>query len=192
MTSRRKGNLFIISGPSGAGKGTLVRRLLSRVPDAWFSISATTRSKRPREIADVSYHFVSDEEFQNLVEKDGFLEWSKHFSSCYGTPKEPVEQHIRAGDQVILEIDVEGAQQVKNVIPDAVLIFIEPPSLDELERRLSKRGSETQQQCKERRERVEKELSHKARYNHIIINDDIKTAEDELVALIDEYANNKE
>lgn len=188
----RKGNLFVISGPSGAGKGTLVRRVLSQVPDAWCSVSVTTRNPRPREADGSSYHFVSVKEFQKLINADGFLEWSKHFSSYYGTPKEPVVSHLEAGCQVILEIDVEGAEQIKKLMPEAVLIFIDPPSLEELERRLKVRGSETQEQCQERRDRVGKELERKSRYNHIVVNDDLNKAQDELVRIIDEYANNKE
>lgn len=192
MSLRRKGNLFIISGPSGAGKGTLVNRLLSRVPDAWCSVSATTRQPRDNEQDGASYHFVSDAHFQNLVESGGLLEWSSHFSNCYGTPKQDVLDSLESGHQVILEIDVDGAEQIKNTIPESILIFIEPPSVEELERRLKVRGSETQEQCDERRDRVSKELECKSRYNHIIINDDLDKAEDELVSIIDKYANNKE
>ena len=188
MTQKRTGNLFIISGPSGAGKGTLVKELLSRVPDVWFSVSATTRNKRPGEVDGVNYFFMSHDEFQHLIDSDGLLEYSEHFSNYYGTPIDPVLKHMEAGEQVILEIDVKGALQVKEKAPYAVLIFIEPPSLEELRARLIGRGTETPEQIEERINRVNRELGLKTRYNHVVINDDLEVACNELFELIEAYA----
>lgn len=188
----RKGNLFIISGPSGAGKGTLVKELLSRVPDVWFSVSATTREKRPGEVEGQSYFFLTKEQFQDLIDHDGLLEYSQHFSNYYGTPLAPVLEHMERGNQVVLEIDVKGALQVKEKAPFATLIFVEPPSLEELRRRLIGRGTETPEQIGERISRVNQELGLKTRYNHVIVNDDLEIACDELIGLIDTYAHKNE
>lgn len=191
MTQARQGHLFIISGPSGAGKGTLVKELLSRVPDTWFSVSATTRPMRPGEVDGKSYYFLTQEEFETLIREDGLLEYSQHFSNYYGTPKGPVLERIKEGYQVILEIDVKGAAQVKEKIPEAILIFIEPPSLDELKRRLIKRGTETAQQFDARIHRVKNEMDQKTRYNHVLVNDDLDLACNELADVINAYAEKK-
>lgn len=193
MSSERTGNLFIISGPSGAGKGTLVKELLKRVPDVWFSVSATTRAMRPGEVEGESYFFLTEEEFVDLIEHDGLLEYSRHFSHYYGTPLAPVLEHMKNGEQVILEIDVQGALQVKEKAPYAVAIFIEPPSLEELERRLKERGTETPEQIAERISRVNEEQRYKDRYNHVLVNDELESACCGLVELINAYAaRNKE
>ena len=123
----RHGNLFVISGPSGAGKGTLVARLLREVPDAWVSRSVTTRAPREGEVDGVHYQFASDEEFQDLVDTDGLLEWATYAGNRYGTPRATVEEHMACGEQVVLEIDVQGALQVMQRRPDAISVFIAPP-----------------------------------------------------------------
>ena len=120
----RHGNLFVISGPSGAGKGTLVARLVEAVPDAWVSVSATTRAPREGERDGVQYYFLSEEEFLADAERDGFLEWARYAGNCYGTPRASVEEAMATGRQVILEIDVQGAFQVRDKMPDALLVFI--------------------------------------------------------------------
>ena len=136
----RNGNLFVISGPSGAGKGTLVRHALSQIDDAWVSVSATTREPRRGERDGVHYFFMDEDGFSAMAERDGFLEWARYAGNGYGTPRASVEEHIARGEQVILEIDMQGAFQVREKMPEAKLVFIEPPSMAELERRLRQRG----------------------------------------------------
>jgi guanylate kinase len=185
----RKGNLFIISGPSGAGKGTLVKAIQPLVPDIWVSVSVTTRAARPGEDQGNHYSFISDAEFDRLAETGGLLEWAEVHGNRYGTPKAPVEQKVAEGRQVVLEIDPQGAFQVKRLVPESVLIFIMPPSWDELQRRLVGRGSETESQVETRLETARRELDLVGEYDHVVINDDVPRAAAELVALIDTHAN---
>ena len=186
----RTGNLFVVSGPSGAGKGTLVSRVIERVPDAWLSISATTRDPREGEVDGVHYLFKSDSDFDSLVERDGFLEWAQVHDHKYGTPRAMVEEHIAAGDQVILEIDVQGGFQIKEKVPSAHLVFIEPPSLEELERRLRGRATETEESIELRMKNAELELSRKMEYDIRFVNDNLDVCTDELVAYIERQAEN--
>jgi len=188
----RTGNLFIVSGPSGAGKGTLVRELTHRVPDVWVSVSVTTRAPREGEVDGRHYHFISDAEFDRLVETGGLLEWAKVHGSRYGTPRAGVEGKIAEGMQVILEIDPQGAFQIRDLMPTSILLFVMPPSIDELKRRLKGRGSETDEQVAVRMRTAERELELVGTYDHVVINDDVTRATDELVGIINEYANGEE
>lgn len=188
----RRGNLFVISGPSGAGKGTLVARIMERVPDAWLSISATTRSPRDDEVDGVHYLFFDNERFDALVAEDGFLEWAQVHNHKYGTPAHLVKEHMDAGCQVILEIDYQGAFQVRDRIPEAHLIFIEPPSLQELERRLRGRGTEDEQSIALRMQNAQLELSHKLEYDICFVNDNLDMCTDGLVSYIEHIAETKE
>lgn len=185
----RLGNLFVISGPSGAGKGTLLSKVIERIPDAWVSVSATTRNPRPGEKEGVHYYFLDKDHFLELVNHDGFLEWAKVHDNYYGTLKESVLEHMKAGEQVILEIDVQGALQVRNVIPEAHLVFIEPPSLEELERRLRSRGTESDDVISSRMKTAEVELAQKMEYDIQVVNDDLEQAVNELTAVINSFAN---
>ncbi len=185
----RVGNLFVVSGPSGAGKGTLLSQVIERIPDAWVSVSATTRSPRPGEIEGVHYFFLDTDHFKSLVEQDGFLEWAQVHDNYYGTLKQSVIDHMNAGDQVILEIDVQGALQVRKALPEAHLVFIEPPSLEELERRLRQRGTETEDVISSRMKTAEVELAQKMEYDVQVVNDDLERAVDELVEVINSFAN---
>lgn len=185
----RVGNLFVVSGPSGAGKGTLLSQVIERIPDAWVSVSATTRSPRPGEIEGVHYFFLDTDHFKSLVEQDGFLEWAQVHDNYYGTLKQSVIDHMNAGDQVILEIDVQGALQVRKALPEAHLVFIEPPSLEELERRLRQRATETEDVISSRMKTAEVELAQKMEYDVQVVNDDLERAVDELVEVINSFAN---
>ncbi len=184
----RTGNLFVVSGPSGAGKGTLVARLLEAVPDSWVSVSATTRAPRQGETDGISYYFLDREEFLRRAEDDGFLEWAEYAGNCYGTPRASVERKMAEGKQVILEIDVQGAFQIKEKIPQAHLVFIEPPSLEVLEERLRGRGTETDDVVEKRMKAARVELSQKMRYDKRLVNDDLETAVAELVDYVNAQA----
>lgn len=192
QSGARRGNLFIVSGPSGAGKGTLVKALIDRVPDLWVSVSATTRAPRPGELEGTHYFFVSDGEFDRLISTDGLIEWAEVHGNRYGTPKAAVQDMVSRGRQVVLEIDPQGAFQVRDSFPESVLLFILPPSMDELERRLVGRGSETAEQVFVRMRTAKRELALVGKYDHVVINDDVTRAADELARIIDSYADDKE
>ena len=185
----RTGNLFVISGPSGAGKGTLVKALIEQVPDAWLSVSATTRKPREGEVDGKHYHFISNDQFDDLLRQDGFLEWAQVHSNKYGTPRAQVEQAIAEGKQAILEIDVQGAFQIKEKIPQSILVFIEPPSLEILEERLRGRGTETEDVIAARMSVATMELLEKIKYDIAIVNDDLDVAAKELVDFVEKQAN---
>lgn len=184
----RKGNLFVISGPSGAGKGTIVARLMERIPDAWLSVSATTRAPRTGEEDGVHYLFLSGQRFDELIQNDGLLEWANVHGNKYGTPRALVEERMAAGQQVILEIDVQGGFQVRDVIPDAHLVFIEPPSLEVLENRLRGRGTDSEESIVLRMRNAELELSRKMEYDIQFVNDNLDECTNEVVAYIERQA----
>ena len=185
----RQGNLFVISGPSGAGKGTLVSRLMAAVDDAWLSVSATTRAPREGEVNGIQYYFVSFEEFERMIDAGEFLEWARFSGNYYGTPRASVRKHMAQGEQVILEIEIQGARQVKAQLPEAHLVFIEPPSLEELEKRLRGRGTESEDAIIRRLETARVELSGKMEYDMRLVNDDLDTASEELIAYVEKCAS---
>ncbi|MBE0417379.1 MAG: guanylate kinase [Coriobacteriia bacterium] len=185
------GEVFIVSGPSGAGKGTLVQSLLQRLPGLWLSVSATTRAPRSGEREGVHYVFLTAEEFERIISEDGFLEWAEVHGNRYGTPRSAVEERTRAGQTVILEIDPQGAEQVKRSMPSAVLVFIAPPSFSELRRRLERRGSETPEQIERRLHRAVAELKIADTYDYVVINDDVARATDELACIIESHAHQR-
>lgn len=176
--------LFVISGPSGAGKGTLVARLVHELPDVWVSVSATTRRPREGEIPGVSYVFMTKEQFEQGIVNDGFLEWAKYNDNYYGTPLAPIKEHLAAGCAVVLEIEVQGAFQVKRLFPDACLVFIEPPSMEVLRDRLANRGTEGQDVIDARMRTAEEEMKCRNEYDICIVNDDLDEATKQLVAIV--------
>ncbi len=183
LTHDHRGVLLVMSGPSGAGKGTLCAHLREQISVA-LSISATTRAPRAGEKEGVNYFFLSEEEFKQKIKEDGFIEWAKVYDNYYGTPRKYVEEMLEAGKNVMLEIDPQGAKSVKLRIPDAVLVFIMPPSYKELERRIRGRGTETEEQIEKRLSCAVGEINTLAAYDYVIINADIQEAVNNLKAII--------
>lgn len=178
--SQKRGRLFVVSGPSGVGKGTIVSKLKELRPDVWVSISATTRAPREGERDGVEYFFMDRDAFERSAEEGGFIEWAEYAGNLYGTPLAPITQKLDAGQSVILEIEVQGAFQVRAKVPDATLVFIEPPSLEELRRRIEGRGTESSDVIDSRMEAALLELGRKMEYDITIVNDDVDRAVAEL------------
>lgn len=179
----KRGKLFVLSGPSGVGKSTILQ-LLSRRQDFYFSVSATTRQPRPGEEDGVHYHFHTPEEFRALIEEEALLEWAEYVGNYYGTPAKYVDEAIAAGRNVLLDIEVQGAGSVKKKRPDAVRIFIAPPSWEELERRLTERGTDSEEKIRERLSRAREEFAQAEDYDYIVINDEVEHAAAELEAIM--------
>ena len=171
-----QGQLTVITGPSGVGKGTLVQRLLERNPSVWLSVSATTRAPREGEQDGVSYFFHSRQRFDALVADGGLLEWAEFAGNCYGTPRAPVEAQLATGRPVLLEIELEGARQVRRSFADAAQIFLAPPSFEELERRIRGRGTDQEEAILRRLARAKEELEAKAEFDAVVVNDDLDQA----------------
>lgn len=177
--------LVVLAGPTAVGKGTVAAYVRDHHPEVWISVSATTRRPRPGEVDGVHYHFVSDEEFDRLVEHDGLLEWATvHNRARYGTPRAAVEEHLAAGDPSLLEIDLQGARQVRAAMPEALMVFLQPPSWEELVRRLRGRGTETAEEQAARLETAREELAAVAEFDVVIVNTDVEQAARELVDLL--------
>jgi guanylate kinase len=179
--SSRKGRLFVISGPSGTGKSTLIDRFLREDPTSRFSVSYTTRQKRPHEVDGKSYRFVEAETFRKMIDSDEFLEWESVHGYFYGTPKSEITRPLSEGSDVVLDIDVKGALAVKAKCPDAVLIFVDTPSIEELVRRLSLRG---EQEIEKRMQRVNEEVAQKHLFTYAVINDNIARSYQEFRSII--------
>ena len=177
--------LTVITGPSGVGKGTLVGQLLQRHPRIWLSVSATTRAPRAGEVEGQSYFFLSRERFEQQVAEGGFLEWAEFAGNLYGTPREPVETQLAAGRPVLLEIELEGARQVRRSFPAGFQLFLKPPSLAELERRIRGRGTDSEEAIQRRLERARVELAAEGEFDAALVNGDLSTALAELEALMD-------
>jgi guanylate kinase len=171
----QKGLLVVISGPSGAGKGTICKALLKE-NDFWLSVSATTRQPRKGEVDGVNYYFLSKEDFEERISKNDFLEYAEVYGNYYGTPKSSVLQAINNGNDVILEIDIQGALKVKESYPEGVFIFILPPSMEELKQRIINRGSETPESLMTRFKSAYKEINYVSKYNYAVVNDTVEEA----------------
>jgi guanylate kinase len=178
------GRLFLITGPSGVGKGTLVAALLQRHPQIWLSISATTRAPRSGEVEAQHYFFLSRERFDATVAAAGLLEWAEFAGNAYGTPRQPVEQQLAEGRPVLLEIELEGARQVRRSFPAGFQIFVKPPSFEELERRIRGRGTDSEEAIARRLERARVELAAEAEFDAVLVNADLDQALLELEQLM--------
>ena len=170
------GRLTVITGPSGVGKGTLVARLLQCHPRIWLSVSATTRAPRSGEVEGSSYFFLDRPSFEGQVAEGGFLEWAEFAGNLYGTPRQPVERQLAAGRPVLLEIELEGARQVRHSFPAAFQVFLEPPSFEELERRIRGRGTDSEEAIARRLERARVELAAASEFDARLVNGDLLQA----------------
>ncbi|WP_435300593.1 guanylate kinase [Timonella sp. A28] len=177
--------LTVMAGPTAVGKGTVSADIRSRYPEVWLSVSATTRDPRPGEVDGVNYFFVGSEKFSEMASNGELLEWAVvHGHNSYGTPRQAVQDQLDAGIPALLEIDLQGARQVRETMPDAQFIFLAPPSWEELVRRLIGRGTESEQEQQRRLETARIELAAQSEFDHIVINDDVHRATDEIIALM--------
>ncbi len=184
MPVRRKGFIFVVSAPSGAGKTTLVKRLLKLFPDIRLSVSCTTRSIRPGEIRGRDYHFVGRGKFELMRDRGDFAEWAKVHGSYYGTPWRPLDRSLRNGYDVLLDIDVVGFRKIKRRYPNAVSVFLLPPSWQELERRLASRKTDGKEVIRKRLKNAQRELRESKRYDFLIVNREIRDALDSLKSIV--------
>jgi len=182
--TKKRGLLIVISGPSGVGKDTLIKRLLEIDRNLRYSVSCTTRPPRPNEVDGVDYTFVSRERFQQLIDEGAYLEYATYNGNLYGTLAERVERARADGHDIVLKIEVQGAEQVRKRVPDAILIFVVPPSVDELVRRQVKRNTESTQDMTARREIATKEMEYSSRYDHVVVNDELEHAVAEVLRII--------
>jgi guanylate kinase len=181
----RRSRLVVLAGPTAVGKGTVAADVRRSHPEVWLSVSATTRAPRPGEENGVHYWFVSDEEFDRMVAEGDLLEWAVvHRAARYGTPRQPVELALASGRPALLEIDLQGARQVRETMPDALFVFLKPPSCDELVRRLVGRGTETEEERERRLVTAREELAAEAEFDETIVNHEVHAAAEQLVALM--------
>jgi len=185
------GRLFVITGPSGVGKGTLIARLLEQVPELELSVSATTREPRESERDGVHYHFIDDGEFERRIAAGEFIEHAGYTSHRYGTPRAEVDPRLAEGRSVVLEIELQGARQIRETVPDAVQVFIAPPSPEDLRRRLEGRGTDSPEQITNRLAVAAQELAARDEFGHVIENDDVDRASRELAELVRSHLNDR-
>lgn len=182
---KNTGQLIVISAPSGSGKGTIISQLLENDnKNRWLSISTTSRTPRNNDIPGKTYNFVTKEEFENLIKNDFFIEYTNYAGNYYGTPKEAIKKKIDAGIDVILEIEIEGASNIKKLIPEALFIFIMPPSLKTMVKRLANRKTDTKDKIIERFKIAYKEINEVTQYNYVVVNDDLNSAVDKVESII--------
>jgi len=180
-----KGRIFIISAPSGSGKGTVIDHLLKLRPGLVFSVSATTRAARPGEVDGVSYYFVTRDRFMQMIRDDEFLEYCRYVGEYYGTPEAPILENVGSGRDVLLDVEVQGAKQIRDKLPEAVAIFIVPPDMEELERRLRGRGTDSEEKLEARLKRARLELEMQGFYDHIVVNDHVERVAEEILSIIE-------
>lgn len=178
------GALFVVSGASGTGKTTMVKEALRRMPALYFSISATTRPRRETEVDGRDYHFVDRARFDAMADDGDLLEWAEVYGNCYGTPRAPVEERLSRGESVLLDIDVQGARQVRKAMPEAVSIFLLPPDMETMERRLRSRSTDSAAVIARRLEEAREQLEGAAEADYLVVNDDLEAAYDQLQAIV--------
>ena len=181
---QQSGILFVLSGPSGAGKGTICQELLRQIPNLQYSVSATTRKPRLGETNGINYWFKEKEEFEEMIQNNMLLEWAEVYGNYYGTPKEQVLKVLKSGKNVVLEIDPQGAMQVKEKFPEGVFIYILPPSLDELAARITKRGTDTKESIKKRLAAATEEIQYALKYDYVVVNDKVESAVENITTII--------
>ena len=184
IKSKQQGLLIVISAPSGAGKGTIINKMLEKNNNLWLSVSETSRPMRANDIDGITYHFCTKEEFEEKIKDDYFLEYALYANNYYGTPKKYIQEHLSKGQDVILEIEIQGAMQIKKLIPEALFIFIMPPSLNELKKRLVGRGTDTKGKILERFKIAYQEMNDVTKYNYVVVNDEIDVAADKILSII--------
>lgn len=184
-TRPERARLTVLSGPSGVGKDSVIERIRARAPWVWLSVSVTTRPRRPNEIEGVHYFFASRDEFERLIESGQLLEWAEFAGNLYGTPRGPVEAHLAEGMPVLLKIDLQGARQVRRAMPEARLVFLAPPSWEELQRRLIGRGTDDPETIRHRLEHALEELAAEPEFDVTIVNHHVEQAAEELLGLLD-------
>lgn len=184
IKEKKTGQVIVISAPSGSGKGSVISGLLEKDKNLWLSVSTTSRKPRENDIPGVTYNFVTKEEFEKLIQEGYFLEYTNYVGNYYGTPKNKILEKINEGIDVILEIEIEGATNIKKLIPEAIFIFIMPPSLKALVKRLKKRGTDSNDKIIERFHTAYKEINEVTKYNYVVINDDLKDAITKVEAII--------
>ena len=180
----QRGLLLVVSGPSGCGKGTVLSQVFAKQPNTYYSVSATTRAPRPGEVDGVQYHFLTKEAFEEKIAAGQMLEYAQYAGNYYGTPAQAVDAQLAEGKNVVLESEVQGAKQVKQRRPDAVMIFIMPPSMKELRRRLTDRGTESQEVIQRRMETARQEMPQAKDYDYIVFNDTVEEAAEDICAIL--------
>lgn len=186
-----KGNVFIVSGPSGSGKDTILSKVFEQLPNVKFSISSITRCMRSNEVEGEKYNFISVDTFLNMIKNDQLLEYNKYLDNYYGTPRQPVEKAVDEGFDIIIEVDVNGADSIRKKLPNAVSVFIMPPSFEVLQHRLSGRGTESAEVVNKRLNEALREISRADEFDYIVVNDNLSEAVDDVVSIIKSVRNIK-